>query len=83
MPFLSRKKDFRAYPSFGTIFQVLNSKRPPLDDVRVRYALNMGTDKRAIADFMGVGRKTRARPCAARHWIRCAGESPREHRWHR
>ena len=57
MPFLSRKKDFRAYPSFGTVFQVLNSNRPPLDDVRVRYALNMGTDKRAIADFMGVGRK--------------------------
>jgi len=57
MPFLRRKKDFRAYPSFGTVFQALNSNRSPLNDVRVRYALNMGTDKRAIAEFMGVGRK--------------------------
>jgi ABC-type oligopeptide transport system substrate-binding subunit len=56
MPGLSRKKDFRSYPSFGTIFPVFNTTRPPLNDVRVRYALNMATDKRALADFMGVGR---------------------------
>ena len=56
MPTLSRKRDFRSYPSCGAIFQVINTTKPPLDDVRVRYALNMGTDKRAIAAFMGVGR---------------------------
>ena len=56
MPTLSRKKDFQSYAACGTIFQVLNTTRPPLNDVRVRYALNMGTDKRAVADFMGVGR---------------------------
>ena len=56
MPTLSRKRDFRSYPSCGAVFQVINTTKPPLDDVRVRYALNMGTDKRAIAAFMGVGR---------------------------
>ena len=56
MPTLSRKRDFRSYPACATIFQVINTTKPPLDDVRVRYALNMATDKRAIADFMGVGR---------------------------
>ena len=56
MPTLSRKRDFQSNAACGTIFQVLNTTRPPLNDVRVRYALNMGTDKRAIADFMGVGR---------------------------
>ena len=60
MPTLSRKRDFRSYPACGAIFQVINTTKPPLDDIHVRYALNMGTDKRAIADFMGVGR-TQAR----------------------
>ena len=53
---LSRKKDFRTHRMFGAVFPLMNTGRPPFNDVRVRYALNMAADKRAIADFIGAGR---------------------------
>jgi ABC-type oligopeptide transport system substrate-binding subunit len=56
LPALSRKRDFRAYPMFGLVFPLINTTIPPLDDVRVRYALNMSIDKRALAQFAGAGR---------------------------
>ena len=55
LPALRRKKDFRIDPNFGTIFPLINTARPPFSDVRVRYALNMAIDKRAVADFAGAG----------------------------
>lgn len=56
LPALSRKRDFRAHRSYGTVFPLINVTKPPFNDVRARYALNMATDKRAMANFAGAGR---------------------------
>jgi oligopeptide transport system substrate-binding protein len=41
---------------YGAVFPLFNVTKPPFDDVRARYALNMATNKRAIAEFAGAGR---------------------------
>jgi ABC-type oligopeptide transport system substrate-binding subunit len=53
---LSGKRDISTAKAFGTVFPCFNTKKPPFDNVLVRYAFNMATDKRAIADFFGFGR---------------------------
>ena len=55
MPTLRHKKDFRPQPNYASEFFAINTRVPPLDDVRVRYALNMATDKHLIADLAGAG----------------------------
>ena len=55
-PILSGKKDFRRAPAFATVFPAMNVEMPPFDNVLLRYALNMGTEKKAITDFLGAGR---------------------------
>jgi oligopeptide transport system substrate-binding protein len=57
LPLLSRKRDFNTMPAFWTMFYVVNTTRPPFDNVLVRYALNMAVDKRAIARFLSAGQK--------------------------
>jgi oligopeptide transport system substrate-binding protein len=54
-PVLSRKKDFHAAPAFGTVFPCISTRRAPFDNVLLRYALNMATNKKVLADFMGHG----------------------------
>lgn len=54
-PVLIRKKDFHASPGFGTMFLFINTRRAPLDNVLLRYALNMATDKKALTGFLGPG----------------------------
>jgi ABC-type transport system substrate-binding protein len=49
-------RDVRRCPNFGAHFPVMNTRKAPYSDVRVRYALNMATDKHAIAAFFGDGR---------------------------
>jgi oligopeptide transport system substrate-binding protein len=56
-PTLSRKKDFRTHRMYGAVFPVMNTGRAPFDDVRMRYALNMATDKNSLAAVMGAGRE--------------------------
>ena len=48
---LGRKKDFHAEPCFGTVAATINAQRPPLDNVLLRYALNMATEKRPFTAF--------------------------------
>ena len=55
VPALRRKKDFRPQPTYASSFLVINTDAPPLDDVRVRYALNMATNKRPLADMNQAG----------------------------
>ena len=55
LPVLRRKKDFRAQPMYASSFIAMNTAVPPFDDVRVRYAMNMATDKRRVADLLGAG----------------------------
>ena len=51
IPLLQRKKDYRPTPLFSVQWAKLNIHNPPLDDVRVRYALNMSVHKRALANI--------------------------------
>ena len=52
-PVLSRKKDFHSQPTFGTSVLCANMRRAPFDNHLLRYALNMATEKQALADFCG------------------------------
>ncbi|HWP43541.1 MAG TPA: peptide ABC transporter substrate-binding protein [Blastocatellia bacterium] len=56
IPVLRRdKRDFHITPSLGTYFYLINTKKPPFDNLLLRYALNMATDKEAITEFLGAG----------------------------
>ena len=44
--------EYHAGDSLGTYFYRFNTTRKPLDDVRVRQALNMAIDKRKIVEFV-------------------------------
>jgi ABC-type oligopeptide transport system substrate-binding subunit len=55
LPLLRRKKDFQTRPAFWCMFYAVNTTVAPFDNVLVRYALNMATDKNAIAAFLGAG----------------------------
>jgi len=56
LPALGNKRDFHANPAFASLCLVLSVQKPPLDNILLRYALNMGTDKRPISEFVGGGR---------------------------
>jgi len=47
---VERKSDFRRFPYLAVYWYELNTKRRPLDDVRVRRALSFGVDRRTIAE---------------------------------
>jgi ABC-type oligopeptide transport system substrate-binding subunit len=55
MSTLRRKKDFRPQGQYASRFWIFNTAAPPLNDVRVRYAFNMATDKRPIAELAAAG----------------------------
>ena len=55
VPTLRRRKDFRPQRTYSSFFLVFNTVDPPFDDVRVRYAFNMATDKRPVADLNQAG----------------------------
>ena len=61
---LSTKKDFHRTNYLGTYWYELNVSRPPLDDVRVRRALDLGIDKREL-----VTRIVRGGQAPATHYV--------------
>jgi oligopeptide transport system substrate-binding protein len=44
-------KDYMDAPEAAIEYYLINTKRPPMDDVRVRRAFNLALDKRTIADW--------------------------------
>lgn len=52
---LRRVPDFHEHPAIGNHYLVMNTRNPPLDNVLVRYALNMAIDKKEIERFKGAG----------------------------
>ena len=50
---LHDKKDFHVEPAFCSVCPTINVLKPPLDNVLVRYALNMATGKQQFCDLLG------------------------------
>ena len=55
---LEDKKDFHIAPAFSTIFPAISIRKPPCDNILVRYALNMATDKDEFTRFLAGGVRT-------------------------
>jgi oligopeptide transport system substrate-binding protein len=52
-PALRQTRDFHEAQAFSVTYPAFNTRRPPFDNVVVRYAFAMATDKRALARFAG------------------------------
>ena len=52
VPDLLERADFHVAPYFNTYFYRFNVTRPPLDDVRVRQAICLATDRDAITRYV-------------------------------
>lgn len=53
---LRQRSDFYTHPGLGVYFYRFNTLRPPLDDPRIRQALNLAIDRRVIVDrVLGLG----------------------------
>ena len=55
-PVLEGHRDFRVTPACFLICYNFNLEKPPFNNLLLRYALNMATDKAAIAHCFGEGR---------------------------
>jgi oligopeptide transport system substrate-binding protein len=64
MDLLERYKDFSRAPYLSTYWYDFNLKKKPLDDVRVRKALNLAVDKQLLIDKV-----TRADQTPATHFV--------------
>lgn len=50
IPRLRHKRDYVSGPFLSLYYYMMNVTRPPLDNLRVRQALNLGLDRRLICD---------------------------------
>jgi oligopeptide transport system substrate-binding protein len=55
IPALRRHRDFHTAPAYRNMFYAFNTRRTPFDDVLVRYAFHMATDKQQITRFLEGG----------------------------
>ncbi|WP_437492415.1 peptide ABC transporter substrate-binding protein [Sorangium sp. So ce1014] len=60
LDWLSTKKDFKRFPYLSTYWLEFNTRKPPVDDVRVRWALNLAVDKQQIVEKITRGGQTPA-----------------------
>jgi len=56
LPMFELKRDFFTSPNFFHMCPFVNTRKAPLDNVLLRYALNMATDREQIARSFGGGR---------------------------
>lgn len=54
-PIVASKKDFHTERSFLTVRPGISVLKPPFDNVLLRYALAMATDRKPIAEALGAG----------------------------
>jgi ABC-type oligopeptide transport system substrate-binding subunit len=52
---LQKKKDLHRLAVLDSLWYAINTKKPPFNNLLLRYALNMATDKEAIAKALGRG----------------------------
>ena len=64
MPTLSKKRDFLRNDYLAVQWYELNTRKPPLDDARVRRALNLAIDKQTLVDKVQRGGEL-----AATHYV--------------
>ncbi|WP_433936676.1 peptide ABC transporter substrate-binding protein [Sorangium cellulosum] len=64
MTWLSTKKDFHRFHYLSTYWFEFNTRKPPVDDVRVRWALNLAVDKHQLVEKV-----TRAGQTPATHYV--------------
>ncbi len=64
MPTLSKKRDFLRNDYLAVQWYELNTRKPPLDDARVRRALNLAIDKQTLVDKIQRGGEL-----AATHYV--------------
>lgn len=55
IPALRGREDFHSTLAYRSLFYSFNATRPPFNNVLLRYAFNMATDRKAIAHFLGGG----------------------------
>jgi ABC-type oligopeptide transport system substrate-binding subunit len=55
IPGLRNHKDFRSCHALRILCYAFNTTKAPFNDVRLRYAFNMATDKQEIVRFLGAG----------------------------
>ncbi len=80
VPDLLKRKhgDFKPEPYLGSYHYLVNTSKPPLDDKRVRQALNLAMDKREITEKITRAGQTPARSLVPRSIARWVDYTPAE-----
>jgi oligopeptide transport system substrate-binding protein len=60
LPALEGAKELHVRPALDSYFYSINVERQPFHNPLLRYALNMATDKKAVASIVGAGRAVAA-----------------------
>ena len=55
IPALHGRRDFYTTPAYRSFFYAFNTTKPPFDNVLVRYAFQMATNRQAVARFLQGG----------------------------